>query len=175
MARFMSGEENMKYDRITDTAVLEEVKNMTTEMHNQTAQCMGQTISRTESMINSFQNEIFARYDEQKDFYDTHKSRLVSTLLMYMPILISIMVSAPMRFLNYFCKWYIITIVDENRFESKDQCRPVWCIIQYKHRVESWDYYNTPECWKHYRAEYKAARKKLKEYGIKLSEVKIDF
>lgn len=168
MARFMSGEENMKYDRITDTAVLEEVKSMTTEMYNQ-------TVSRTEAMINDFRSEILSRYDEQKEFYDTHKSRLVSTLLLYVPILISVLVSAPMRFLNYFCKWYIITIVDENKFESKEQCRPMWCIIQYRHRVESWDYYNTPECWKQYRADYKAARKKLKEFGIKISEVKIDF
>lgn len=175
MARFMSGEENMKYDRITDTAVLEEVKSMTTEMYNQTSQCMGQTISRTEAMINDFRSEILSRYDEQKEFYDIHKSKLVSTLLLYVPILISILVSAPMRFLNYFCKWYIITIVDENKFESKEQCRPMWCIIQYRHRAESWDYYNTPECWKQHRAEYKAARKKLKELGIKLSEVKIDF
>lgn len=172
MARFMSGEENTKYDKITDPEMVAQMQ----MFQENVGQTLNSTKEEVTSQIDQLRNDMYERYDYIKASYDMHHNRAISCLMIYFPLLVRIMVSAPFRFLNYFFHWYLLDIVDDNAFDDKYQCNPYWNITLYNIAIfggETWDFYNTKECWDQSRQKYKLHRKQLKQRGLKLKDVKI--
>ena len=172
MARFMSGEENTKYDKITDPEVIERMNAFQNEVGN----VINSSHEEFSQEINQLRDDIFARYDEVLAFHREYHTKQLYAIMIYIPLLVRIMVSAPFRFLNYFFHWYLLDIVDDNAFDDKYQCNPYWNITLYNTAIfggETWDFYNTKECWDQSRQKYKLHRKQLKQRGLKLKDVKI--
>lgn len=172
MSRFMSGEESTKYDKVTDPEMIARMNEFQKDVGNiiNTAQ------EAVTHEINQLRDDVYSRYDEVLAFHKEYHTKQLYAIMVYIPILLRIMVSAPFRFLNYFFHWYLLDIVDDNAFDEKYQCNPYWVITLYNTAIfggESWDFYSSKECWDQYREKYKIHRAQLKKRGLKLKDVKI--
>lgn len=172
MARFMSGEENTKYDKVTDPEMIERMNRFEDNVGN----VIKTNVEDISNEINALRTDIYERYDYIKVTYDMNRNRITVGMMVYLPLLVRILVSAPFRFLNCIFHWYLLDIVDDNAFDEKYQCNPYWVITLYNTAIfgsEMWDYYNSKECWDQYREKYKIHRAQLKKRGLKLKDVKI--
>lgn len=162
MARFMSGEENTKYDRVVDSELSARIDGVVYDyetFRNEANEKFNMLNSQVES-LNSGIHYIDEKYEKVLVFHDMYSNTDLSVIHYYIPILLTLLATPLMRALNCIFHWYYIHLF-------KDGYDGTYCMTfdlcgdDSRYR------------WKDYRVQYKKNLKEIKSNKVRFKDIKI--
>lgn len=162
MARFMSGEENTKYDRVVDSELSVRIDGVVYDYET-----FRNEVNEKFDMINSHVNSLNSgihyideKYEKVLVFHDTYNNSVLNIIHYYTPILLTLLTTPLMRALNCIFHWYYIHLFKDGYDGSYYMTFDI-CGVDSRYK------------WKDYRAQYKKNLKEIKRDKVRYKDIKI--